>query len=362
MNIIIDAREHDTLDPLHFNDYGASEPLVMRVAKLLYGAGHKVDCVWKGDTEEVVEGIRWWPWNRHPEKCDLLVACEWLVYEGEFEYKRLIVPLNKINPILDGKEGQVNAFLVFSQEHKRQLLFYNPTIKEDQVAMIPPGVDVPPQVGPKVKNRLIWCNTPERGLVHLARAWPLILKKVPDATIAITYGVERSWEQNKWLMDNIAEELAEVRRWVKAYPESVISMGRVSPHSALIAEQCKAELYAYPADAPLPGIVHALAAMEVAAAGCGLLLSRLEGLPEVFADCADFLDIPINNKEWVEEISAILLDDVRKASMSKKARAWAKRQPWSGHAAAWRRLVTFQSAHWGVPQRVRERETADVSG
>lgn len=339
MRIVVDVREYDSLHPVNLYQYGASEPLAMRIVKALRDGGHTVDAVWKGNEELVVDGICWWPWHTHPKTCDVLVACEWLVGVQEFEYDKLYVPLNKINPILSQKEDKVNGFAVFTLEHKRQLLFINPTIKEEQVFLIPPGVDVPElEWSKKVKHRLLWCNTPERGLVHLARAWPEFLKRVPDATIHLTYGLDRAWEQNKWLMDNLAQELAECKAWKRQYPDSVFDLGRV-PHDEMQRVQCEAEMYPYPADAPLPGTVHAFVVMEAAAAGCALLLSRLEGLPEAFADCAEFLDIPIIDQEWAEKMAEILKNPGIKRQLGQRAREWAKTQPWSKHAELWNKLV-----------------------
>jgi glycosyltransferase involved in cell wall biosynthesis len=38
----------------------------------------------------------------------------------------------------------------------------------------------------KIKNRMIFCSVPDRGLSILHAAWPLILAQVPDATLSIT--------------------------------------------------------------------------------------------------------------------------------------------------------------------------------
>jgi len=346
-HVICDVREYDAFDPRNLWKYGASEPLCARIAHLLKDAGHQVDGIWKGQAEVLVDGIRWYPWNRHPLVCDVLVSFEWLIYAHQFDFKRLIVPLNKINPILSGLEDKVAAFVVFSQEHKRQLLVINPTIRPEQVAIIPVGVDMPTQMAPKITNRLLYSNTPERGLVHIARMWPRLVEKVPDVSIAITYGVQRSWEQNKWRMDNMTEELLEVRRWIEQYPGSVLDMGRINPREALLKVLAESALYVYPADAALPGIVACLSAMEAAAAGCGLVLSDLEGLPEIFKDCAEFLPIPIH--DWADLIEAILKDPLRMQVMQRKARRWAKTVPWSKYAAAWRKLVVTERVECKQP-------------
>ena len=340
MRVICDAREYAALQPAAPHVQGASEPLVVRIAQSLAAAGHRVDGIWTGDEELYVDGVMWWPWNRHPETCDVLISCEGLFYAHELTFDRFIVPLNKINPILSGYEEKVDAFVVFSEEHKRQLLFYNNTIKPEQVVIVPPGVEIAPEYEvPKRRYSMLWCHAPERGLVHIARQWPEIIRQVPEAELFITYGLEKHWQTNRWAMDNMAEELAECRRWVKAYPRSVHDIGRLKPHSKILTLQGECELLSYPADAPLPGIVTSLAVMEAAAAGEALLLSRLEGLPEVFGECAEFLDIPINEQVWADKTVELLRDKKRLGAMGAKAREWAKGYPWSAHAEAWLRLV-----------------------
>jgi glycosyltransferase involved in cell wall biosynthesis len=347
MRIIVDAREYDALRPAAPHVYGASEPLVVRIVNTLARAGHIVDAVWKGQEELIVDGVRWWPWDNHPRKCDVLVSCEWLIHANEFEYDRLIVPLNKINPILAGLENHVEAYVAFSEEHRRELVFYTPTIRPNQVVIIPPGVDMPDQSIERIPHRVVWTNAIERGLIHLARQWPDIRKKVPDATLAITYGLERSWENNKWQQDNIAQELAECRRWVKANSDSVFDLGVVQPHAKALEEFGKAELYSYPADAPLPGIVTSFAAMEAASAGCMLLLSTLEGLPEVFEHTAEFLSIPVNEQEWVDKTCQLLtMSASKKRKLQKRSIEWAKARPWRIHEEGWLQLVEGGNANY----------------
>ncbi len=337
MRVILDAREYDSLDPETPAKYGASEPLVLRMAKAMTDAGHHVDAIYSGTEEKFVDGVVWWPWNKHPNKCEVLISCEWLIHASEFEFDRLYVPLNKINPILDNHESEVDGFMVFNEEHKRELLLYNPTIKPEQCIIMPVGVE-PGLTVEKRKHNLIWCHTPERGLVHIARQWPEILKAVPDATLTMTYGLERSWETNKWLMDTIAEYLAECLEWKERYADSIVDLGRATKEQVRQA-QAEAEIMSYPCDAPLPGIVTAFAAMECAAAGCALILPKLEGLPEEFGSIGHMLDIPIVEPEWVEKTVELLLDDDRKAEMAKSGRAWASTRTWEDWARRWQELV-----------------------
>lgn len=337
MHVILDAREYGALDPESPAKYGASEPLVLRMVKAMTDAGHHVDAVYSGDEEKFVDGVVWWPWNKHPTKCDVLIECEWLIHASEFQFDRLYVPLNKNNPILDNHESEVTGFVVFNEEHKRQLLLYNTTIDPKKVVINGVGVE-PGVAAEKRPHNIIWCHTPERGLVHIARQWPEILKHVPDATLTMTYGLERSWDGNKWLMDTIAEYLAECIDWKAKYADSIIDLGR-STKAQVKQAQAEAEIMSYPCDAPLPGIFTAFAVMECAAAGDALLLPKLEGLPEEFDSIGHMLDIPIVEQEWVEETVKLLLDDDRKAEMAEAGRAWATTRTWEDWAKRWQEMV-----------------------
>lgn len=335
--VIVDAREYDVLDPGAPAQYGASEPLVMRMVNAMVAAGHHVEAIYSGDEEQFVDGVRWWPHDTHPRKCDILIACEWLVYLNEFEFKKLYVPLNKINPSLNGRESEVDGFILFTEEHKRQLLLYNKGVKDEQCIIIPAGVE-PGVVAEKIPHRMIWCHTPERGLIHLARQWPAILKAVPDATLAMTYGLERSWEDNKWAMDTIAEHLAQCMSWKRQYADSIVDIGRVTKDEVKMV-QAQSEVMSYPCDAPLPGIVTTFSVMECAAAGNALIVPELEGIPEEFSSIALMLPIPISEPEWVDVTVALLTDEQRKKDMAEAGREWALGRPWSEYARKWQEVV-----------------------
>ena len=335
--VLVDAREYDAFDPEATQKYGASESLVLRIAAAMVADGYRVDGIWTGDEEKFVDGVRWWPRNKHPTKCDILISCEWLINVHEFEFKKLFVPLNKINPVLANREADVDGFIVFTEEHKRQLLLYTPTIREDQVVIIPAGVATGEKLR-KVKHRMIWCHTPERGLLHIARQWPAILKQVPDATIAMTYGLERSWQTNKWQMNTIAEALAECMVWKERYADSIVDIGRATQADVRKA-QAQAEVMSYPCDAPAPGIVTTFATMECAAAGATLLVPDLEGFPEEFGSIGIFLPIPIDEQQWVDMTVELLLDEEQKKKSAKAGREWAATRPWSEHRRLWQEAV-----------------------
>lgn len=64
--------------------------------------------------------------------------------------------------------------------------YYN--IEDKKIGHIDLGVRMEDYSEPvdKVKNRMIYCSVPDRGLQILHSSWPLILKEIPDASLTIT--------------------------------------------------------------------------------------------------------------------------------------------------------------------------------
>jgi glycosyltransferase involved in cell wall biosynthesis len=89
---------------------------------------------------------------------------------------------------------------------------------------------------PKIRNRMVFCSVPDRGLVQLANAWPRIKEQVPDASISITSDF-RLW--------GVPEPRNEqfVRRFLGM--DGVKIMGAV-PRREMVREQLQAEVQAYP--------------------------------------------------------------------------------------------------------------------
>lgn len=337
--VTIDAREYTATRPVTGEAYGATEMLLWRIARAVKQAGHHVNVVVHEPEEHFIEGIFWWTPAAFPRKCDVLISCEKIDLIDEFKFDRLIVPLNKIDPILAGNEARVDAFVVLSQNHADTLRILNPSIKESQCRVIAPGVEMP-SGAKKVKNRIIWCNSPDRGLIHMARMWPLLLEKVPDASIVVTYNFARYLKNLWYVADNQATEALEILDWADKYADSVQIMGGLS-NAEVRAEQAKAEVYAYPCDPPHAGsMVHCFSAMEAAAAGCAVVLSSVDGLPTVFGDVAEFVDDPTDHEAWAEHLAGLLKDEKRKAALSAKSREWAEIRPWDDHTDAWGALVS----------------------
>ncbi len=335
--------------PLSSKMTGGSELLLRHIAKAMVEAGHRVDCIATEPKEQILEGSYWWTTRKHPVVCDVYICFETLEFLPGFEYKRAYASLNRIDPTLAGDADKVEYFVTFGETHKRYLLDLNKEIPPERVKIIGPGVDIPPWQ-PKKRNQVLYCNAPGRGLVHFARMWDKVVQKVPDATLALTYNLERDIRNHRWKQNTQSLEVVEMMQWIRSNPKGVVNHGELSRPEALRV-QAESELYAYPCDPPGVGTcVHCFAAMEAAAAGNALLLAATEGLPEIYKDVATFLSYPIREAEWPDAIEEILGKRSELERDQHRNRKWARKHPWSLNHRLWQELVT------AVRPAVKEKE------
>jgi len=160
------------------------------------------------------------------------------------------------------REFLTNTFKCIKPQQLR--LLYLGVIREDYF-------DAPAEVIPKkAGNRLIYCSVPERGLTHLARLFPLIGARVPNAELVITS------DYSLWGRDPGNHEYKEML----ANMRGVSFLGKVS-RQRLVELQKSSKVMAYPCTY-LEGFC--IAALECIAAGAVPVTTNAFALTTTVAD------------------------------------------------------------------------------
>lgn len=202
--------------------------------------------------------------------------------------------------------------------------------------------------GPALREPiLVFTARPERGMdIFLGDVLPLIIKAVPDVTVALA-GYE-----------NYVQELAplyqRIQTLVAQYGGRVRHLGGL-PKAELYRLYKKAALYVYPTDFEE---VSCITAMECAACGLPFVASHRAALPETCIPEATLL-VPHDEKtqgarnpefhqRFADAVVALLKDERQRLNMGLAGAAGAERYAWSGVAAEWETL-----AHSLMPELVR---------
>jgi glycosyltransferase involved in cell wall biosynthesis len=171
------------------------------------------------------------------------------------------------------------------------------------------GYDIPAM---KVPHKLLFSSVPGRGLDALWRAWPMILHKVPDASLTITS------DYRLWGVGAQNEEF----RLSFARMEGVHFLGAI-PRRTLIQEQLTSELLAYPCTYEE---LFCITCAEALVAGCMPVTSTMGAL----ATTNTYHQVPgdAKNVRWSGEFASAIIEELLHPDMEKRrqvtADAWER--------------------------------------
>lgn len=210
----------------------------------------------------------------------------------------------------------VDGIIAISEFHKKYMV-EKKGADPDKIHVIDLGVSSTDYTSnvEKIKNRLIFCSVPERGLRYMPEAFNKIRTQVPDATLVVTSDYTL-WGA-KALNEGFKNELA-------GY-SGVTFLGKV-PRTELVRLQNEAEVMAYPCNYDEN---FCISAAECMAAGVVPVTTRQGALPTTVGDCGVIISKVETDdgfvSEFVREVVSLLKDRVRIEELSKKGRVRASK-------------------------------------
>lgn len=179
---------------------------------------------------------------------------------------------------------------------------------------------------------VIYGSSYDRGLEHLLKLWPDVIKEVPDAKLEIFYG----WDLFARFYANNPERMAWKDKIDKLMNQPGIThLGRIS-HEACIKEHERAGIWAYPTHF---GEISCITAMRAQVYGSIPVVIDYAALKEtvqygVKVD-GDIYEQETKDK-YTKELINLLKDEKKQEEIRKPMMKWAKEKfAWSGVAKQW---------------------------
>ncbi len=234
--------------------------------------------------------------------------------------------------------AKVNKIAVLSEFHKTLMKVHNKGVDEEmpgsKIFLTSNGI-TKMKPSKKVKrdpHRMIYCSSPDRGLVYLLKMWPDIIKEVPEANLHIYYGFETydvlhagNPARAKWkamVMDMMKQP-------------GIIYHGRIG-HTELQKEFAKAGIWAYPTDFDE---ISCISGMKAQALGAIPVVTNKAALKETVRNGVR-VDMEIIKPEAQEEYKNQLIKLLKSPESQQEIRPnmmkWAQENfLWSGVAKQW---------------------------
>jgi len=208
----------------------------------------------------------------------------------------------------------------------------------------------------KVPGRVVHTSSPDRGLHWLLQAWPLVLAKVPHATLKIFYRLE------PWLrgFDNVAyfppiEPLRqrtlfieECLRRFKARGGMGITVCDSVSREQIAIEMAEAEVVAYPTDTTAWSEGWSCSTTEACAARACPVICGADALGDIYRGACPIVEAPMKDhfEEYTELLIRALTDPAWRDQWNDKAQAFAAEHTWAGHAKRLEAAIIERLPKW----------------
>lgn len=204
----------------------------------------------------------------------------------------------------------VDAIIAISDFHKKYMIEKHGA-KPDKVFVMDLGVsssDYRYQPFEKIKNKMIFCSVPERGLRYVGEAFRKVKQAIPDTTLVITS------DYTLWG----AKPLNEGYKNELSGQSGITFMGKVS-RKELVKQQLQSEIMFYPCNYDEN---FCISAAECMSAGAVPVTTRQGALPTTVGECGVIINKVETDdgfvSEFAREVISLLNDRERLAKLSNK--------------------------------------------
>lgn len=232
-----------------------------------------------------------------------------------------------------------HAWVALSEWHKRFLARQLP--EDTTIEVLPNCIDLNlyPAKAKMHKTyhgytEFFYASSPDRGLVHVLRAWPKIRKAVPNCVLHIVYGAKDWATQCKWMHGLQGEMALDILTLINQ--PGIIDHGKVG-QDVVAQIHAQSDFLLYPCDPMSETETGCITVIEACAAGNLPILYNADCLDEEFRNISYMLDLPYNEDAFVEAISNCVneLTETHLQVWRAKAREFAESRAWEDVAEKW---------------------------
>lgn len=186
-------------------------------------------------------------------------------------------------------------------------------ITQDKVSIIPNCVDISLFTQDNDKARVptaIYSSSPDRGLQALVHAWPLVVKKLPDAQLNICYGVEGWFKNILFSHARDGMHAVEIRDFL-GFDNDLVQSKNPSPgvnyhgkvgQAKIRQLMSESHCLAFPCETQSPTETGCITVVEALASHTHPVLGDSDCLKTEYGEVATFVDTPVDYQEYADKL------------------------------------------------------------
>jgi glycosyltransferase involved in cell wall biosynthesis len=320
---------------------GGGETGLVNLSMALGKRGHDVTVIADVAEEGRHSNVNWVQWEGEEirpewraEPCDVFIACDQpTILANAPDAKLRILDCQNNHFMIRHVLPYVDLVVARSRWHADVLADYDNNIKAEECLILPNGVDASRFKGPTSQRnpkRVFYSSSPDRGLHHLATdsarrdeneeiipgIWERVIKEVPDAELHVYYDVTRWFEKARWDMRVLGNRAWAIASLIGMEEHELEALPGVTYHGptdqrTLARHMRQSNLLLYPCDTMQPTEGFCITIAEALLAGCGVITTDCDALPELWGNWVTMLPLPVAEQEelWASAIVRLMLGE-----------------------------------------------------
>ena len=227
----------------------------------------------------------------------------------------------------------ITGVVCLTEWHKQHFEGIYPELK-NKIRLINNGINLSifPKVSQKKTNSFMYSSCSERGLMRILQMWPLILEKMPDATLNISSYNDFPHNDDEHKMNDIVQKY-----------DNITHLGKLT-QSQLYKRMADTEFWLYPTNWPETSCITALEMLENQVI---CIYYPIAGLVNTLGDYG----IPIQPGQEIETLTS--LTNEKKSEIRQRGKEYADRCSWQHRATIWQNMIiqkwdTIKKPIWAI--------------
>lgn len=314
---------------------GAAETVLIMASSAL-AQEHRVR-VYTGGFKGYHNGVEWLRLGeKRVSDCDVLINWETDRDTENIEADKRVIAA----PCADIYDEVGNMdYVIVNSKWQRKNIMNSTNIPFEKFYILPHGIhrELYDKVADKVKGRLVWCASPDRGFQHLLRIFPLIRQAFPEAHLKCTYDI--NFERMKWGMSPINEIYWDIQELL--HQDGIEALG-VLPKKELIDLQLSSELMIFPEDTWRPTEAFGVTYAEALASRVAVIASDVDCVGELWGDYIALMPPPpFKYQDWADLALELLNDENKRKQYHEAGREKVFQDyTWEAAGIKWREFIT----------------------
>ncbi len=182
----------------------------------------------------------------------------------------------------------------------------------------------------------LYASSPDRGLVHLLRAWPKFREAIPGCKLRVAYGVDNFVNHSRWSHYEQGEMAIDIERLLDQ--EGIEYLGKIG-QDVLARVHAATDVFTYSCDPCSPTETGAISVIEALAAGDVPVITDADCLPSEFGKVTKVVPLPWYEDDYIDAVIELLDDEKEYRRLQVAGRKFAEKRDWKLVSRDWIKMI-----------------------